>query len=550
MRRAAITLVVAATVSSAQERPTPPDRRALVPPRDSIVKVLPTIDLPEYVITGLSSIDLPHFEKRFDDAGPVGGVLVGPAPAFRDPATGPAPGSGLKGGPSIASAAGIQAHVRAGMGSYRMPQLEASVRSSIDAITLGAQGHYRRSSGFAPETGWSEGGAGASATLPINLVSSGVSNSSLSGDLGFESRSYHWYGTSSPSDRRTLSMVDGGLAARGWLSGWNGAISLRFGSVSVDDTSSSVSEATTRVAAGVNGEIGGVPLIASMEVRSSSRSVSSVASSGLSSLKVESRWQSLPSVLVSGGLGIAYLQGDGGQSRVAVFPSVRVQLAIDDRHRLAGAFEPRALGITLMSSQSVHRFLDARTHIRQTAWTNSGRFGLESDWTSEVRTRVELEAGKGRDLAMIADTSGRGVAQWMYSDASYAALRAECVAKMRGNDYFSATIILRSSRNEASGLSIPYWPRGEARVSYLTEVMRGLKLLGSVQVVGARESQWAVPASSLPGYATVDVSGRYAVTSSLAVWLEATNLSNAVYQHWKGIQEPPFRLSAGIALAW
>jgi hypothetical protein len=80
--------------------------------------------------------------------------------------------------------------------------------------------------------------------------------------------------------------------------------------------------------------------------------------------------------------------------------------------------------------------------------------------------------------------------------------------------------------------------------------MRGLKLLGSVQVVGARESQWAGPAASLPGYAAIDVSGHFAISSSLAVWLEGTNLTNAVYQHWKGIQEPPFRLSAGIALAW
>jgi hypothetical protein len=161
-----------------------------------------------------------------------------------------------------------------------------------------------------------------------------------------------------------------------------------------------------------------------------------------------------------------------------------------------------------------------------------------------------VEAGKARDLAMIADTAGRGVAQWMYGDASFAALRAECVAKMRGNDYFSATIIIRSSRNEASGLSIPYWPGVEARASYTAHLLPELTLHGSVQVVSGRESQWTGSAASLPGYAAVDVSGHYAFSSSLAIWLEATNLTNAVYQHWKGIQEPPFRLSAGIALAW
>lgn len=550
MRRASILLVVAATMSPAQERPTPPDRRDLSVPRDSIVRVLPTIDLPEYVITGMSSIDLPRVEKRLEDAGPTGGVLVAPAPAVRDPASGPAPGAGLEGGPAIVAAAGLQAHLRAGMGSYQMPQLMASVRSAFDAATLGAHAHYRRSSGFGPETGWSEGGAAAAATLPIDLASAGVRNSAVSGDLGFESRSYRWYATPSPSDRRTVSMLDGGVAARGWLAGWNGGISVRFGSTFIDDTASSVSEASTQVAVGADGEIVGIPILASMSVQRASRSIVTASPSGVTSLKVGSRWQPIPAVWLSAGLGFAYVQGDGGQKRGVALPAVHVQFAIDDRHRLSGAFEPRTDGITLMSSQSEHRFLDAQTHIRQTAWTNAGRFGLESDWTPEVRTRVEVEAGKARDLAMIADTAGRSVAQWQYGDASFAALRAECVAKMRGNDYFSATIIIRSSRNEANGLSIPYWPGIETRASYIAHVLSDLTLRGSVQLVGARESQWSAPAASLPGYATVDVYGTYAISASLSVWLEATNLTNTVYQHWKGIQEPPFRLSAGIALAW
>lgn len=550
MRCASIMLAVAATLSSAQERPTPPDRRDLAPPRDSVVRTLPTIDLPEYVITGLSSIDLPRVEKRLVDAGPTGGVLVAPAPAVRDPAAGPAPGAALEGGPSIIPEAGLQAYLRAGIGSYRMPQVMASVRKAFEAATIGAHGHYRRSSGFAPETEWSEGGAVASASLPVDLASAGIRNSTLSGDLGFESRSYHWYGTQTPSDRRSVSMVNGGVAARGWLAGWNGGLSLRFGSTSIEDTSSPVTEATTQVMAGADGAIGGIPIAASMSVERSSRSIASAASSGITSLKIESRWQPLPTVWLSGGGGVAYIQGDGGQDRFVAFPSLRVQFAIDDRHRLFGAFEPRVEGITLMSSQSAHRFLDARTQIRQTVWTNAGRFGLESGWTSHVRTRVEVEAGTARDLAMIADTAGSGVAQWMYGDASFAALRAECVAKMRGNDYFSATIIIRSSRNDANGLRILYWPGVEARATYQAHVLSDLTLRGSVQLVGARESQWSGSAVSLPGYTTVDVYGTYAIFRSLSIWLEATNLMNTVYQHWNGIQEPPFRLSAGIALAW
>ncbi|MCU0452584.1 MAG: hypothetical protein MUE68_02920 [Bacteroidetes bacterium] len=550
MRHLSITLAVTVTLASAQERPTPPDRRDLAPPRDTVASALPTFDLPEFVITGLSSIELPRVEKRLEEGGPTGNVLVATAAPVRDRTTGLAPGADLGNRPSVGLPTGFEGYVRAGMGSYRMPQVLVAVRPIVGSLSLGVSGQYRRSSGFAPWTSWSEGGGKLSAALPVDLGSAGVTNATLSGDLAVDSRSYHWYGTSSPWHRRKMTLADGGIGARGLLGAWNGSLSLRFGSTSFADTSASVTESTTRVDAGVEGTVQGIPLAGSISVLSSERSLAATSPAGVASLKVESRWQPMPSVWLSGGIGFAFLQGDGGQRRGVLLPTVLVRFAIDEQHRLAGAFEPRVEGITLMSSQGGHRFVDAQTPLRQSYWSNAGRFGLESDWTPDIRTRVEVEAGKASDLAMVADPSVDGVMQWLYGDASFAALRAECIAKMRGNDYFSATVILRSSRNAASGLRIPYWPGLEARVSYMALVTPSLTVRSSLQIVHTRETQWLGASSALPEYIVVDVVGSYAVLPSLSVWSEVTNLSNSVYQHWKGIQEPPFRLSAGIALAW
>jgi hypothetical protein len=550
MRRPLIALLFVCSFAAAQQRPAPSAGRDLAPPRDTSSAMLPTIDLPEFVITGRSSIELPKVEKRLEDGDPTGEITVAPASPVRDRVTGPGPGSSAVARPSTPQVEGVQGHLRAGMGSFWMPQIAASVRPILSGASVGVNGHYRRSSGFAPWTAWSEGGGDVTASLPIDLTSGGFQSAALAGDLGYESRSYRWFGTPSPADRRTVSILDGGVGARGWLGNWSGALSLRFGSTAIDDTSSSVTEALTRVAAEVDGEVGQIPVVASMSVLNASRSITGSASAGVATMAVGSRWQPIPTVRISGGLGMAFLHGDGGQKRGMLLPTIRVEFAIDERHRLSGVFEPRPEGITLMSSQAHHRFLDAHAPLRQTAWTNSGRFGLESDWTSDLRTRIEVEAGSARDLAMITDTAGRGVAEWMYGDASFAAVRAECIAKMRGNDYFSATVIVRSSRNSASGLIIPYWPVFESRVSYTAMVTPELIVRSSLQIVGARESQWSGASSRLPGYALVDVAGTYAILPGLSLWAEATNLSNSVYQHWKGIQEPPFRVSAGIALAW
>lgn len=550
MRFLLIASTIVCTVVSAQERPSPSAGRDVTPPRDSVVAVLPTIDLPEFVITGRTSIELPKVEKRLDDGGPAGQVVVGPAPPVRDRADGPGPGAGPIGRSVASGEEGRQGHLRAGLGSFWSPQLAISVRPVMGPATVGVNGRYRRSTGFAPWTAWSEGGGDVSAMLPLDLGSAGFQAASVTGDMGYEARSYRWYGSAAPANERTVSMVEGGIGARGWHGGWNGTAMLRFGSTTIDDTSSSVNEALTRVAAGVEGDVGGVPLMMSVSALNARRSITSTSSSGVTTLAAGSRWQPIPNVRVSGGLKMGYVYGDAGQRRGLLQPSVRVQFAIDERHRLDGAFEPRVGEITLMSSQDRHRFLDGQTPVRQTAWTNAGRFGLESDWSPEVRTRLAIEAGTARDLAMIVDTAGRGVARWMYGDASYASVQAECIAKMRGNDYFSATVIMRSTRNGISGLSIPYWPSFEARASYTAQVTPELTVRSSLQVVGSRESGWSGPSSRIAGYAVVDVAGTYAILPTLSLWAEMANLSNTVYQHWKGIQEPPFRLSAGIALAW
>ncbi len=550
MRRLVPVLMAALSVAPAQERPTPPDRRDLATPRDSVTSQLPTIDLPEYIITGIAFVDLPRVEKRLEDGDPTANIQVAGAAPVRDRSVAPAPSSLISDRPSIGAPSGFAGYLKAGIGSFMMPQVLASVRPVLNWSRIGVNGRYGRSSGFAPWTSWSEGEVDGSIDVPVDLETAGLRHATLSSELGFDSRSYHWYGTQTPWERRKISSFDGGAGLRGFVGSWAASAALRFGSSSVDDSSAHVTEGSTRLRVQADGDIAGFPIGVALSNLSSRRSGTPFPSTGLTEIGLQSRWQPVGSVWLSGGLRAAIVNGNSGQSRFVFLPTIRAQLSIDEQHRLVGAFEPRVEEVTLVSSLERHRFIDAQTPLRFGHWYNAGRFGLESDWTPDVRTRVEVEAGTAHDLPFVSDSTGRGVASWLYGDASMSAVRAECIAKMRGNDYFAATVIVRTSRNSSSGLRIPYWPAFEARFSYAAVLTPSFTAAAGLQIVHTRESQVSTSSLMLPGYAVIDVSGKYALLSSLSVWLEATNLTNTVYQHWKGLQEPPFRLSAGIALAW
>lgn len=545
-----LALVLCASVAQAQVRPTPEGRRDLTPPRDTVRSPLPTIDLPEFVITGLSSVDLPRVEKRLEELGPTGEIVVEPAAPERDRSSGPADVAELGGRPSVGSGEGFAGYLRAGIGSFGSPQVMAAVRPVLGPIRLGASARYRRSTGFAPWTAWSEGAIDGTVAVPLSLDDAGLRNATLSADLGYEAGAYHWYGTPTPDHRRSVTIVDGGIGLAGLIGTWTGALSVRFASAGVEDSTASVTEGTTRLRLSGEGTVEGIPLEAFMSVMSSPPARSFGSSIGSTEFAVRSRYQPIEELWLSGGIGLAFVRGEAGQSRTVLLPSFRVQFAIDEQHRLVGAFEPRVEQITVMSSVSMHRFVDAQTLRQVGHWKNAGRFGLESEWSADLRTRIEVEAGAAADLPMIVDTAGRGVAAWMYGEARTTSLRGEVIAKMRGNDYFSATVIVRTTENVSSGLRIPYWPGLETRMSYSAVVMPPLTVRASVQLVHTRESRWTGPSASLPGYVTVDLGATYALFSELSIWAEASNLTNTVYQHWKGIQEPPFRLSAGIALAW
>lgn len=538
------------SLAMSQARPTPDTQRNLTPPPTKTEPSLPSIDLPEFVITGLASIDLPKVEKRLDPGRPDGDVSVGPAPIQRERVNGAVPGSAWKTTTPL-HAENFSGHARIGVGSFRMPTLDVGVVQPMDGIVIGARGRYARSSGFAPWTTWSEGGGEATIGVPVDLSPAGLSRASLSGALGFDTRSFHWYGSGQPSSGREIGSSFGGAGLSGTIGGtWRSSLGLDFRSTHVIDSSSTVTEAGSRLQWTAEGTIAEFPLTAGVEWNASNRTDSIGSPISATMFHATGRWDPVAGVVVRAGVRLGLLKGDVGQNETRLFPTVLVQFAITEQHRLVGVYEPSPTPVTLLSSLDAHRFVSSRTMLRHSIWKNAGRFGVESDWTQDVRTRVELEAGTADDLAMVADTAGAGVWTFMYGGASTTALRAECIAKMRGNDYFSATVIMRASTNAASGLRIPYLPSFEGRLSYMAVMAPALTVRASLQIVHEREAAWAGTSVTLPGYSVVDLYGSYKVIPNVTLWTSATNLTNAVYEHWKGYQEPPFRLSAGVAIAW
>ena len=552
MKRLAFMLTVAGlfVLLPAQERPTPDAQRNPTPLREQRAPELPTIDLPEFVITGLASIDLPRVEKRMEMLGPAGDIAVSSAPALRERPVGAVPGAGLE-RKTIVAEGGFSGNLRLGVGSFRMPLMTASVIQPLGSAIVNMNGRYARSAGFAPWTSWSEGGLQGAVGLPVDLAPAGISGASLIGILGYDTRSAHWYGSVKPDAGREVTASFGGVGIKGGVGGtWRGEAFVEFRSTTVIDSSATLNEDQSRVRIVADGSVADVPLSLGLQMQAAGRKGSIGSSTNVTEIFAMSRWVPAEGIMLRGGFRMAFARGEAGQYVTRFLASLGLALTLDDRHRLVGHYEPVISPTTVSSSLENHRFLNARSVMRHGIWKNQGRFGLESDWTQDVRTRIEVEAATVDDLPMAADTAGVGVWSWMYGGASMTLLRGECVAKMRRNDYFSATFMMRVSKNAVSGLRIPYLPVFESRVSYVAGVTPDLTLSASLQIVHTRESSWAGPSATLPGYAVVDVHGSFSVLPTVTLWTDVTNLTNAVYEHWKRYQEPPFRMSVGVAVAW
>lgn len=511
----------------------------------SVERQLPKFDLPEYVITGVASVDLPKVEKiSFEDV--EDGIQI-KRKSFgniqRERETMELEVKRLDDSHTKVNA--YSGMVQAGIGSYFTPQAELWFGQSLPNYEYSFGGTYHLTNGFAPHTDQSEGSFTTAGRIYLVSNEPMIQNAALDGVFGYKSESFRFYGSTTPSLQRSISDFQLKMGIENQASN-NLPYSVGFSldNIDVSDSSANVNETRFDLNLQTVLDIGSLPL----EMKFHGMS----ASGGLGFMDVSGGIQNYryAGLLFEGSLHMYWAQGMAGQTLFRLRPHLMVSYPIALQHRVYISYMPMVIPMTLASDIRVNRFLSAASPIRHTDVSNAGEIGVESDWNEMVRSRVSFGVQSISDLTMYSDSSRQGVWTSVYNEnVTIITFCAEMVAKFESNDYFASTIMLRSIKDSFLGKQIPYFPTIEAGCSISHRFRTAIVVSADVRFVGEQQADF-IRKSKISDYATVNISGDYAPIDLLKLTIGIKNLTDARYEIWRGYREFPLTMYTTVQVKW
>jgi hypothetical protein len=507
---------------------------------------LPKFDLPEFVITGIASIDLPKLEKiMIDDSVAVPQpMLKSSEKILRDRETLELEMKS-RGGYSQAQASKYSGFTKAGIGSYFTPQTELQFGQSFPEYFYSFGGKYFLTKGYEPNTDQSSGGLTAFGGTTLTSSVPVLRNAALNGKLGYRSESFHFYGSAAPTLQRTLSdfQLLGGIENL-TLNYFPYSAGISLENIAISDSSASTSETRFDLNYQTSFSIASLPIHTKLHFMS--------ATGGLAfmdlSAGVQNYWYG--GILFEGSLHLYWTQGMAGQDLVRLCPHLMASYQVTSQHRVFVSYEQMVVPMTLASNMIANRFLSASSIVKLEYVTGAGELGIESDWTEAVRSRISLNVKSARDLPMFSDSTRQGV--WMLAyggQATIVTFCAEMVAKLNSNDYFASNILLRSTNDSFLGGKIPYAPAIEAWCSAIHRFGTAVAVSANIRFTGERTTDLAGRAT-LSKYAVVDMSGEYTPFDFLRLTVGIKNLTDSKFEIWRGYREFPLTMQVDAQIKW
>ncbi|MCX6133788.1 MAG: hypothetical protein NTU47_08250 [Ignavibacteriales bacterium] len=565
--------------AAAQEKPTPagkpqqdpralgvtaPDTMFKSPVRDSAAKAtqgLPKFDLPEYVITGAVSIDLPDVEKQ-DPVEPLLTLdLVNPLDAARDRVT--VDCATEKEAWAPASRTSQNGRILAGSGTYFTSNVGVWVSTVKPGYSLFGDAGYGVSGAYVPFANRSGGHVDIFGGMTLRGPSDFPGGARLIGDLGYANDVYRFYGSPSPGVTRSVARfrLNAGLESpRDFLYNYGAQAGLLV--VNVADSSGSNTETQFNLGFESNVLVGSFPLDGKIDL-----SLASIAGSGSGalpylhvSLLTPKHW--FGDIFVQGSVHLYVTQGMLGQKLARVYPNVEVGYRIVEGSVLSAAYRGKVQFNTLANLIETNPYLSASSIIRQSDIPLNLSFALETDWNEVWRTKFSArfqsireyplftEGGLGPVIPLWGAPGHRGI--WVTDYIGTTAItsyQAEVFAKFDANSYFTLSLELNTSKNSKTQWEVPYLPEVRLGGGFLMEVLRGLTIHPTVAYVGLRVPDLYEP-SKLKEHVVLGVRGEYSALRFLNIFLDIQNLTDSKYDEWNGYRAAPFVMTAGIGLRW
>ncbi len=506
---------------------------------------LPKFDLPEYIITGIASVDLPKLEKiSFDDTRMQRTTTMPFGKSQRERET-----IELEGKNRIENLHIDQENytglLQGGIGSYFTPQVGLWFGQTLPAFNYLFDGTYYLTKGYMQNTDQSRGSFRATGGTSLVSNISILRNAALNGMLGYQSESFHFYGSSIPNLQRTVSdfRLHAGIENQ-TVKDFPYVMGISVRSLNIADSSASTNETLFDL-----NLLTTLP-VASLPIHMKLYWMSATGGLGLMDLSggIQDYWYA--GMLFEGSLHLYWAKGMAGQNLVRLRPHLMASYQITSKHRAYVSYEPMLIPMTMASSIQVNRFLSSASTVRHADVTNGGELGVESDWNRAIRSRVSFSVKSIEDLAMFSDLSRPGIWTLEYGgQKTIVTFCAEMFAKLESNDYFASNIKLRSTKDSFWGNRIPYIPAIEAGCYASHRFGAAIVASANVRFVGERKADLAGSAT-VSRYVVVDVSGEYTPLDFLKLLIEIKNLTDARYEIWRGYREFPLTIHVALQVKW
>lgn len=511
---------------------------------------LPKIDLPEFVITGTEVIDPPEVDKRATEESGI----------YRRHASENLPGPRDRGTVDLGERfrrslfATGEVHdglLKAQLGTFFSPLVAAAYGISTATFGMLGRAEYRRTKGFADWTDASRAFLGGEASLILTNPGTIFDDSRLSGGAAYDIRKYKFYGSISPSVQREWLVGSVGIRIASAVGAeHNYHAGLDYRGFSLSDSSSVVTENHVTIAAGSSVPVMEVPLELAASADLSTVTVGSPVSLSLVRLSVSSvpvHWHGLSVSVALNGFAVG---GMAGQSGSYVYPSVTARYAASPMHTLHVGYHPGVSFATLRERSEAYPYISAASVIRHTVTRLALSGGVESSWSDQLRTKVQLEMRRMTDAPLYEDGADSGIGSFRYGGTTdVLSARVDLVANITPIDYFSLSATLRSTRNDETGGRVPYLPGFEGSVVYrrtiLPSVAAALGLNTFTERLASASGGWTAPGGF---WSSLRI--EYRGVPRLTVFANFENLLDRDDQVWRRYRVEPLRLDIGCSYRW
>ena len=513
---------------------------------------LPKIDLPEFVITGTVTIDLPKTEKLQPDEH-ASDLPVPPADhlaAERDRSTIEFAGSG-KLGQETAGPVAQYGKMLASVGTHFTPVVSLWVGQRRPTYFYLGDAHYASTKGYAPYTNRSEGVLYAKGGTTVHAPSPWLDQATATASVRYGSRTYRFFGSNIPSLTRTISHLSiGGDLASSAESPLPYDVGLSFSSGVISDSSADVTEQRFDLRAETSIPIWSTSMLGRIQFTTASLTGSSSGSLPYLEAMVGSRRLSWDRFFAQVSAHAYLAKGMLDQSLGRIYPNVTIGYEFRGPTVLSVSYDGGVRYNALTDFVRAHPYLSGASLIRHSDVPVDVTGALETDWDEVWRTRFSARYVSIQDYPLYSERGLSGIWSTVYQGTSkLITYQIDLFANFNSNSYFAFSAAWNFTRNSTTQLKIPYVPELQMTGMYSRAVLPGLSVSPWLSFVDRRAVDLS-GGQKLPSYLLTGLKADYSGLGSLHLFVDVQNVTDRRYEEWRGYRAVPFLVSVGTSYHW